>query len=110
MASALEGFLTRECDDQLAGQLRAEVAAASGQGYDRFELNLFDLGFFYSEDRVTIAEAVDLGYEDPELRLSEFLAALPNVPIGSRMSRRPRDAIAPPYQPRHPDGDDEPQL
>ena len=53
MASALEGFLARECDEQLAGQLRAEVQAAAGAGYDHFEFNLFDLELFYAENRVT---------------------------------------------------------
>jgi hypothetical protein len=96
MASALEGFLAMECDDALAGWLRGEVAASAGSGYDRFELNLFDLELFYSEDRVTIAEAVPLGYDDVELTLTAFLAAIPAVPPGPRMPGRPRRVIAPP--------------
>jgi len=99
MASALAGFVARECDDQMAGWLRAEVAAAAGVGYDRFEFNLFDVELFYSEGRATISEAVDLGYEDTALELSEFMAALPDVPPGPRMPGRPRRVIAPSYQP-----------
>jgi hypothetical protein len=62
MPTALDGFLAEECDAQLAGRLRAEVEAAQGQGYDHFELNLFDVELYYAENRVTIAEAVPLGY------------------------------------------------
>jgi hypothetical protein len=94
--SALDGFLTEECDDELAGQLRAEIEAAQGAGYEHFEFNLFDLELFYRESRVRIAEAVPLGYDDAELSLAEFLAALPDVPPGPRMPGRPRRALTPP--------------
>jgi hypothetical protein len=57
MSSALDGFLLHECDEQLAGSLRAEVEAARGHEYDRVELNLFDLEFFHAESRVTIKDA-----------------------------------------------------
>jgi hypothetical protein len=93
---ALAGFLALECDDQLAGWLRAEVNAAQGAGYDHFEFNLFDVELFYGENRVTIREAAELGYEDSELPLTEFLAAIPDVPPGPRMPGRPRRAIIPP--------------
>lgn len=96
MPSALDGFLTEECDERLAGQLRAEVEAAEGTGYDHFQFNLFDVELFYAENRVTIIEAVPLGYDDAELTLSEFLAAMPDVPPGPRMPRRPRRVITPP--------------
>ena len=99
MASALEGFLALECDDQMASWLRAEVQAAGGAGYDQFGFNLFDVELFYSEGRVKIVEAADLGYEDTVMDLSEFLNALPDVPPGPRMPGRPRRVIAPPYQP-----------
>ena len=88
-----------ECDDRLAGWLRAEVAAAGGAGYDRFEFNLFDVELFYAEGRVTIAEVASLGYDDVELTLAEFLAALPDVPPGPRMPGRPRRVIVPPPPP-----------
>jgi hypothetical protein len=91
VASALEGFLNEECDDELAGNLRAEVEAAQGTGYDHFEFNLFDLELIYGEGRAKIVEAVPLGYEDADLTLTEFLAALPDVPRGARMPR-PRKA------------------
>jgi hypothetical protein len=93
MPSALEGFLKLESDDEMAGWLRAEVEAAEGAGYDRFEFNMFDVELFYAERRVTIAEAVPLGYSDAELTLAEFLAAIPDVPPGPRMPGRPRRAI-----------------
>lgn len=93
MPSALEGFLRLECDEQIAGWLRAEVVAAQGAGYDHFEFNLFDVELFYSENRVTIAEAAALGYEDAELSLADFLGAIPKVPPGPRMPGRPRRAI-----------------
>lgn len=96
MPSALDGFLTEECDDHLAGQLRAEVEAAQGAGYDHFEFNLFDVEFFYAENRVRIVEAVPLGFEDSELTLTAFLAAIPDVPPGPRMPDRPRRVITPP--------------
>jgi hypothetical protein len=92
VASALQGFLIEECDDELAGHLRAEVEAAQGKGYDHFEFNLFDLELFYAENRVKVVEAVPLGYEDSDVTLSEFLAALPDVPPGPRMPGRPRRA------------------
>jgi hypothetical protein len=34
--TALEGFRKLECDAVIAGQLRAEIAAADGFGYDHF--------------------------------------------------------------------------
>jgi hypothetical protein len=95
MTSALEGFL-EECDEELAGRLRAEVAAAQGVGYDHFEFDLFDVELFYAENRVTIADAVRQGYTKAELTLSEFLAAIPDVPPGARMPGRPRRLIIPP--------------
>ena len=90
MASALEGFLSLECDAQLAGSLRAEVEAAEGAGYDEFGFNLFDVELLYAEKRVKIAEAVPLGFEDVEVTLEEFLSAIPDVPPGPRMAGRPR--------------------
>jgi hypothetical protein len=80
VASALEGFLDLECDDLIAGWLRGAVVEASGRGYDEFGFNLFDLELFHSEGRVTIREAAELGYEDAELALSEFVDRLPDVP------------------------------
>ena len=96
MPSALHGFLTEECTEQLAGQLRAEVEAAQGAGYDYFEFNLFDVEFFYAENRVRIVEAAPVGWDDSELTLTEFLAAIPNVPPGPRMPGRPKEVIIPP--------------
>jgi hypothetical protein len=96
MTSALEGFLRLECDEQLAGWLRAEVDAAQGRGYDHFELNLFDVELFYGQSRVSIREAAALGYEDVEMTLHDFLAAIPDVPPGGRMPGRPRRVIVPP--------------
>jgi hypothetical protein len=97
MPSALEGFLKLECDEQLAGWLRAQVEAAHGRGYDRFEFNLFDVELFYGEGRVTIREAWTLGrYEDAAVTLHKFLTAIPNVPPGARMPGRPRRVIVPP--------------
>jgi hypothetical protein len=93
MPSALDGFLEMECDEELAGWLRAEVRAAQGSGYDHFEFNLFDVELFYAEDRATIADAAQLGYEDAELSITELLAAIPDVAGGLRMPRRPRRAI-----------------
>lgn len=93
MPSALEGFLELECDDQMAGWLRAEAEAAEGVGYDHFEFNLFDVELFYAEDRVRITEAAGLGYSDAELTLSDFLAAIPDAPPGPRMPGRPRRSI-----------------
>jgi hypothetical protein len=93
MPSALEGFLELECDEQIAGWLRTEVAAAQGAGYDSFGFNLFDVELFYSENRVKITEAVELGYGDAELSLADFLAAIPDVPPGPRMPGRPRRVI-----------------
>jgi hypothetical protein len=94
--SALEGFIEHECDDQLAGRLRAEIAAAQGWGYDRLEFNLFDVELFYADNRVTITEAVPLGYDDAEVTVAEFLAAIPDVPPTQRMPRPSRRAIIPP--------------
>jgi hypothetical protein len=99
MPSALDGFLTEECDRELAASLRAEVEAAQGAGYDHFEFNLFDLELFYEENRVVIGEVVPLGYDDAELTLAEFLAAIPDVPPGRRMPGRPRRVFAPPPPP-----------
>jgi hypothetical protein len=96
MPSALEGFLKLECDEQLAAWLRAEVEAAHGQGYDHFEFNLFEVELFFGEGRVTITEAAALGYEDAEVMLDDFLAAIPDVPPGARMPGRPRRVIVPP--------------
>lgn len=93
MPSALEGFLKLECDDRLAGWLRAEAEAAQAVGNDHFEFDLFDVELFYAENRVTIVEAAALGYEDAELTLAEFLTAIPDVPPGPRMPGRPRQAI-----------------
>ena len=96
MSSALEGFLAEECDDELASRLRTEMALAGGTGYDLFEFNMFDVELFYAEDRVLIREAVELGYENVELSLAEFLAAIPGVPPGPRMREKPRRVIVPP--------------
>lgn len=96
MPSALHGFLKLECDDQLAGWLRAEVAAAHGTGYDHFEFNLFDLELFYGDSRVFIREAAELGYEDAEVPLPDFLAAIPDVLADARMPGRRRQVIIPP--------------
>ena len=85
MASALEGFLRLDCDETVAGWLRAEVEAAQGVGHDRFGFNLFDIELFYSENRVRISENTWLEYEDAELSLTDFLAAIPDVPPGERM-------------------------
>jgi hypothetical protein len=93
VANALEGFLHWECDEQVAGWLRAEVEAAQGKGYDQFSFNLFDVALFYADDRVTITEAAQLGYDDAEMTLTAFLAAIPDVPLGRRMPGRPRRAI-----------------
>ena len=93
MPTALDGFLKLECDEQMAGWLRAEAEASEGVGYDHFEFNLFDVELFYAEDRVRIAETAELGYSDAELTLSDFLAAIPDVPPGPRMPGRPRRAI-----------------
>jgi hypothetical protein len=90
MTSALEGFLSLECDARLAGWLRAEVEAAEGAGYDEFGFNLFEVELFYAEKRVKIVEVVPLGFEDAELTLEEFLLAIPDVPPGPRMPGRPR--------------------
>lgn len=90
VTSALEGFLRLECDEQIAGWLRAEVHSAQGTGYDQFGFNLFEVELFYGENRVTIREAAELGYEDAELTMAEFLAAIPNVPLGPRMPGRPK--------------------
>lgn len=100
MPSALDGFINLECDEQLAGWLRAEVQAAQGAGYDRFEFNLFDVELSYGDNRVTIAEAVPLGYEKAELTVTDFLAAIPDVPPGPRIPGRPRRVIipSPPHQ------------
>jgi hypothetical protein len=62
-------------------------------GYDHFEFSLFDVELFYAEDGVRIAEAAELGYSDAELTLSDFLAAIPDVPPGPRMPGPPRRAI-----------------
>jgi hypothetical protein len=94
MPSALEGFLNLECDEQVAGWLRAEVEAAEGAGYDHFEFNLFDVEMFFAENRVRIADATALGYDEAELTLAEFLAAIPDVPPGPRMPGRPRRVIS----------------
>jgi hypothetical protein len=75
--------------------VRAEVEAAQGQGYDHFEFSLFDLELFFGEGRVTIREAVALGYEDTELSFSDFLAAIPDGPAGARMPGQPRRVIVP---------------
>jgi hypothetical protein len=91
--SAREGFLADECDELLASQFRAEVDAAGGAGWDRFELDLFDVEIFDAENRVRIAEVVPLGYADSELTITEFLAAMPDVPPGQRMRGRPRRPI-----------------
>jgi hypothetical protein len=99
MPTALEGFLEFDCDNDLAGRLRAEVEAANGAGYEQFEFNTFDVELFYAENRVTIKETVPLGYDDVELTLTEFLAAIPNVPSGPRMPGRPRRVIVPPPPP-----------
>ena len=93
MASALDGFLWFDCDDDLAGRLRTEIAVAGGKGYDLFGFNCFDVELFYAEDRVALSEVLDLGYEAVELTVAEFLAALPDVPPGPRMYRKPREVI-----------------
>lgn len=92
MATALEGFLKHECNDSLAAKLRAEIEAASGAGYDHFDFDLFDVEFFYGENRVTIRDVVLDQYSDVEMPLADFVAALPDVPPGERMPGRPRHA------------------
>jgi hypothetical protein len=94
--SAIDGFLAFDCDDDLAARLRREIAEARGVGYDEFNFNTFDIELFYAENRVKVAEAVELGYEDAEVSVGEFLAALPDVPAGERMHDRPRRVIIPP--------------
>lgn len=96
MGSALEGFLRLECDEMIAGWLRGSVAEAAGRGYDDFGFNLFDLELFHAEDRVTIREVVALGYEDAELRLSEFIELLPDVPPSSPPRDERKPIILPP--------------
>jgi hypothetical protein len=96
VASAIEGFLAYDCDDDLAARLRREIEDAKGAGYDRFEFNTFDVELFYGVNRVKITEAAALGYDDVELTVEEFLLALPDVPPGPRMYGRPRRVIAPP--------------
>jgi hypothetical protein len=96
VASALEGFLAYDCDDDLAARLRREIEEANGVGYDCFEFNAFDVELFYGENRVKITEAAALGYDDAELTVEEFLSALPDVPPGPRMYGRPRRVIVPP--------------
>src|SRR5215217_7303311 len=91
MPSALIGFVAFDCDDDVAARLRTEIAVAQGAGYDLFEFNTFDVELFYGQDRVRIAEAAALGYDDIELTMSEFVAALPDVPPGPRVHGRPRD-------------------
>jgi hypothetical protein len=105
VATALEGFLELECNDELASRLRAEIAAANGAGYDDFSGNLFGLELFYAEGRVVLADLESLGYEDCEVTLAAFLEALPDVPPGKRMPGRPRnpaDAIPMPPAPQTP--------
>jgi hypothetical protein len=102
MATALEGFLSLECDHRMAGWLRAEVEAAQGAGYDLFEFDLFDVELFYAESRVRIVEAAELGYDDVELPLAEFLAAIPDVPPGTRMAGRPKRVFVPTPPPGEP--------
>jgi hypothetical protein len=96
VASALEGFLAYDRDDDLAARLRREIEEAKGAGYDCFEFNTFDVEMFYGENRVKITEAVALGYAEVELTVEEFLSALPDVPPGPRMYGRPRRVIVPP--------------
>lgn len=93
MASALDGFLAHDCDDDLAARLRREVQEANGAGYDCFEFNMSDVELFYGENRVQIRDATALGYDEAELTLEEFLSALPDVPPGPRMYGRPRNVI-----------------
>jgi hypothetical protein len=92
----MEGFLSYDCDEDLAARLRREVEEAQGAGYDLFEFNTFDVEIFYGEDRVHVREATPLGFDDEELTVAEFLAALPDVPPGPRMHGRPRRVIVPP--------------
>jgi hypothetical protein len=47
--------------------------------------NLFDVKLFSGEGRVTIKEAAGPGYDNAELPLSEFLAAIFRRPSGARM-------------------------
>lgn len=61
-----------------------------------FEFNLFDIELFFGEDRITIKEAAALGYEDAQVTLHDFLAAIPDVSPGWRMPGRPRRVIVPP--------------
>jgi hypothetical protein len=96
MPSALEGFLAFDCDELVAGWLRAEIEAAQGTGYDMFEFNMFDVELFYAENRVTIVDVTALGYKDAQVTLAEFLAAIPDVPPGPRMPRPERRVIIPP--------------
>jgi hypothetical protein len=96
MDSALDGFLSLECDDLIAGWLRGSVTEAAGRGYDEFGFNLFDLELFHAEDRVTIREVAALGYEDAELRLSEFINLLPDVPPTAPPRDERKPIILPP--------------
>ena len=77
MTSALEGFLKLECDETIAGWLRWAIAEAKGRGYDQFDLSRFNVDLFHAEDRVTIEEVAAPGYDDAELRLTEFVTLLP---------------------------------
>lgn len=88
-----------ECDNKMAGWLRTEVAAAEGQGYDHFEFNLFDIELFYAEGRVIITDACSMGYADVEVPPEDFVAALPDVPVGERMPGRPRRVFPMPPSP-----------
>lgn len=92
----MDGFLSHDCDDDVAARLRREVHEANGAGYDCLEFNTFDIELFYGENRVRVSEAAALGYDDVELTIDEFLSALPDVPPGSRMHSRPRRVIVPP--------------
>lgn len=96
VARAMEGFLDYDCDEDLAARLRREVEEAQGKGYDHFEFNTFDVELFYGEDRVQVREAVPLGFDDEDVTIAEFLAALPEVAPGARMHGRPRRVIVPP--------------
>ena len=101
VASAIDGFLAYDCDDDLAARLQREVQEAHGAGYDCFEFNTFDIELFYGENRVKVSEVAALGYDDAELTIDEFLSALPDVPPGPRMHGRPRRVIVlpPPVAP-----------
>jgi hypothetical protein len=93
MFRALDGFLSFDCDDDLAGRIRTEIALDRGSGHNLFELNTFDVEFFYAENRVVVGETASFCYETSTHSVADFLAALPDVPAGPGMYGRPRRVI-----------------